>query len=208
MGHDTYPGSGIKPAAFDILERSFLFLLLGWFLVRLVPSLEAEPYNVLVLFSEAFTVCLVLMRKPGPMATTVYAWAVAIVGTCAAMLVTPGGHAVISVSLGATLMLCGLILSVAAKLYLNRSFGIVPANRGVKSSGPYRLVRHPMYLGYFVTHLGFVLLHLSLWNVVVYLTCWFALVLRIRSEEQFLSKDERYQVYAAGVRYRLMPGLY
>ena len=192
----------------DIAERLLLFAILGWFLARLVPSLRAEPYNILLLVSEAFTVCLVLFRKRGPIASTVHAWLVAIVGTCAAMLVIPSGTAVIPAWLGTSLMFWGLVLSLSAKVFLNRSFGIVAANRGVKRRGPYRLVRHPMYLGYFVTHWGFLLLHLSLWNAAIYATCWAALVLRIVAEEEFLSQDEQYRDYAGAVPYKLLPGLY
>ena len=51
----------------------------------------------------------------------------------------------------------GFVLQLSAKLTLRRSFGVVAANRGVKASGPYRLVRHPMYAGYALTHVGFLL---------------------------------------------------
>ena len=43
---------------------------------------------------------------------------------------------------------CGLLVVIGGKLSLGRSFGLMPANRGVVSSGLYRIVRHPIYLGY------------------------------------------------------------
>ena len=46
--------------------------------------------------------------------------------------------------------LTGLLVE-DGKLSLGRSFGLMPANRGVVSTGMYRLVRHPIYLGYLVT---------------------------------------------------------
>ena len=43
---------------------------------------------------------------------------------------------------------------IAGKITLGRSFGIVPANRGVVTAGR-TLVRHPIYTGYLVSHLAF-----------------------------------------------------
>jgi protein-S-isoprenylcysteine O-methyltransferase Ste14 len=105
-------------------------------------------------------------------------------------------------------MASGLFLSFSAKLFLNRSFGIVAANRGVKRSGPYKIVRHPMYLGYVITQVAFLLLSLSLWNALFYAIGWIGLALRIRAEEGFLSADPEYRSYAATVRYKVIPGLY
>jgi protein-S-isoprenylcysteine O-methyltransferase Ste14 len=191
----------------DLVERAVLLLVLGWFLVRFVPSFTREPYNLLLAVSESFTVLLVLIRKPGQISLSPFAWAVAVIGTCAPLLVMPGGGMIISPATGASFMFAGLLLSLSAKLFLNRSFGIVAANRGIKRRGPYRLVRHPMYLGYFIIQISFLLLSLSLWNVVVYGIGWFALLLRIDAEEAFLSKDALYRDYAEVVRYRLIPGI-
>ena len=41
----------------------------------------------------------------------------------------------------------GLLIVIAGKVSLGRSFGLIPANRGIVSTGLYRLVRHPIYLG-------------------------------------------------------------
>src|SRR2546430_13476301 len=51
----------------------------------------------------------------------------------------------------------GLLIVIIGKLSLGRSFGLTPANRGVVSTGIYQFVRHPIYLGYLITHIGFVL---------------------------------------------------
>lgn len=195
--------------AVDVGERLFLLLLYGWFLSRILPSVADQPYNLLILISETVTALLVLIRRPGPMATSLYAWAIAIVGTCAPLLVlpTPGGT-LVPVAVAASMMTTGLLISLLAKAFLRRSFGIVAACRGVRRGGPYQLVRHPMYSGYVVTQLGFLLLNPSFWNAAVYALAWTTLVMRIGEEEKFLSQDALYRDYQADVRYRLIPGIY
>ena len=44
----------------------------------------------------------------------------------------------------------GLTLTCYGFWSLGRSFGVVAANRGIKSRGPYSFVRHPIYLGFLV----------------------------------------------------------
>src|SRR5438093_1166549 len=84
-------------------------------------------------------------------------------------------------------------------------FGLAAANRGVKRAGPYRLLRHPMYAGYALTQIAFLLLNPGLWNLAVYALSWGVQVLRIRAEERVLLEDPAYRAYAGEVRYRLLP---
>ena len=77
----------------------------------------------------------------------------------------------------------------------------------MKRGGPYRLVRHPMYLGYFVTQFGFLLSSFSIPNLALYLACVDVAALRILEEERFLALDPAYRAYQNSVRYRLFPGL-
>jgi protein-S-isoprenylcysteine O-methyltransferase Ste14 len=194
--------------AVDIGERVLLMVFYGWFLSQVVPSVAGQPYNMLILASETLTAVLVLIRRPGQMATSFYAWAIAIIGTCSPLLVTPASGALIPIWWAALLMTLGLFVSLAAKLFLRRSFGIVAACRGVRREGPYRLVRHPMYTGYVITQLGFLLANPSLQNAAVYAIAWGMLLLRIKEEEAMLSGDPAYRDYVGTVRYRLVPGVY
>src|SRR5439155_20201520 len=61
----------------------------------------------------------------------------------------------------------GLIIVVASKITLGRSFGLVPANRGVVVRGPYTFVRHPIYAGYIVAHVAFFLAQATSCNAEV-----------------------------------------
>jgi len=88
---------------------------------------------------------------------------------------------------------------------LNRSLGMVPALRKLKTGGMYRLVRHPLYLSYFVTFSGYLLANSSLRNLLVYLFTMALLVVRINREEAHLSADSDYRAYMSRVKFRVLP---
>ena len=111
-------------------------------------------------------------------------------------------------AVGNGLMLAGLALSFYAKVTLWRSFGLVAANRGVKRHGPYRVIRHPMYLGYAITQVGFALLNPVWSNLLIYSAAFGLQVLRLKAEEGLLERDPVYADYMARVRFRLAPGLF
>ena len=102
-------------------------------------------------------------------------------------------------------MMIGLSMQVSAKIILGRGFGIIPANRGVRVLGPYRIVRHPMYAGYTLTHIGFLLANPSLSNAVVYIIAFGLQLMRIGREERVLMQDLAYVSFASRVRYRILP---
>ncbi|WP_241025515.1 MULTISPECIES: methyltransferase [Burkholderia] len=109
---------------------------------------------------------------------------------------------------GGSLLLCGIAFQLFAKLSLGRSFGLLPANRGVVSVGAYRFVRHPIYAAYLLSEIGFVLTNYSPRNAFM-ITSWMLLQIgRIYLEERVLSEDADYRAYKEKVRYRLIPGLF
>ncbi len=194
----------------DLFEQVAVLALYTWLVIRLWPA-EFSPsnwYPVLLLLSEGLVVLLLLIRRPTDrISTRGVDWALAVGGTFVVLLVGQGGPPLHG-PLGAMLMLIGLVIHVGAKLSLLRSFGVVAANRGVKAGGLYRLVRHPMYAGYMLTHAGFLLVAPSLWNLAVYAVAWAFLIARIYAEEKVLSEDPAYRALKDRVRYRLLPGLF
>ena len=193
----------------DYLERVFVAALSIPFLLAFSQVLSLHPQYLALAASELLAVIFILTRKPGEMAINFYAFSIAIMGTSLPLLVRPAEDAeFIPMWLSTGLMLSGLGLNASAKLFLNRSFGIVAANRGVKRGGPYRLVRHPMYLGYIMTQIGFLLANFSASNLLLYAAAWAFQVLRIREEEKLLLRDEAYASYSTTVRHRLIPGVY
>jgi protein-S-isoprenylcysteine O-methyltransferase Ste14 len=76
----------------------------------------------------------------------------------------------------------------------------------VISTGPYALVRHPMYVAALVMLLGIPIALGSLWGVLVLVAILPALVWRLLDEEKFLAKNlPGYREYQTRVRYRLIP---
>jgi protein-S-isoprenylcysteine O-methyltransferase Ste14 len=109
---------------------------------------------------------------------------------------------------GLMLVLLGASLGFASLLSLGRWFGVWPAFRGLATRGPYRLVRHPMYLAYVLGDIGYNLYEYNLGTVLLVIAGWSSLFYRIRAEEQILSRDAGWSSYVALVRYRFLPGLW
>lgn len=194
--------------ALDVGERIFVILLAIPFLWAFAKSFSIHPTFVCVVASEMLSVFFILVRKGGVMAATPRAVAVAFFGTGFALLARPVGQAPVPSLISDSLMVAGLALAILSKLYLNRSFGMIAANRGVKVKGPYRFVRHPMYLGYIVDQVGFLLASFSIANLLVYVAAWAFQLLRIGEEEKMLREDAAYRQFAGRVKARLIPGIY
>jgi protein-S-isoprenylcysteine O-methyltransferase Ste14 len=76
----------------------------------------------------------------------------------------------------------------------------------VISTGPYAVIRHPMYSGAFIMLLGIPLALGSWWSFIFIFLLFAAIVWRLFEEEKFLSKNlPGYASYCQKVRYRLIP---
>jgi len=109
---------------------------------------------------------------------------------------------------GLVLVMLAAGLSFLSLLAIRRRFGVRPALRGLVTSGPYRLVRHPMYLSYILGDIGYNLQEWNFVTVFLVLLGWASLVYRIQAEERVISQDAGWPAYLAQVRYRLFPGLW
>jgi hypothetical protein len=173
-------------------------------------ALAGSWADLILLLSEGTVVFLILIRRfTSDMSMRPRDWLFAAAGTAMPLLVRAGGDGPFAGAHFSTpLMIFGFLLQVWAKLMLRRSFGIIAANRGVKVGGPYAFVRHPMYAGYMLTQVGFLLLNPTLWNLSVYLIAFSSQIVRILAEERLLAEDPGYRVFRESVRYRLIPGIF
>lgn len=166
--------------------------------------------GMLLLASESLVVALTLVRRPA--GTVDRTWTARLLtgfSTFGPNLVRPVAAGALA-SGAVTVAVCavGLAVVVLGKLSIGRSFGLQPANRGVVSTGMYRLVRHPIYLGYVITHFGFVLANPAGWNLFVLAAADVALLLRAKCEERTLAADDAYRAYMGRVRWRILPGVF
>jgi protein-S-isoprenylcysteine O-methyltransferase Ste14 len=99
-------------------------------------------------------------------------------------------------------------LSFASLLTLGRFFGVRPALRALVTTGPYRVIRHPMYLSYMISDIGYNLQEWNVGTIALVMTGWISLVYRIQAEERVLANDDGWPNYTALVRYRLLPRIW
>jgi protein-S-isoprenylcysteine O-methyltransferase Ste14 len=205
--------SGLSEAWLEIFARACAALTLSIFAYAALRQWRADPTRITLLLMVAgafLTIGLSLFaRVPVRRDWTPFSFICAVGGTFyfLAVRLSPGVQ-LIPEAAGAALQLSGIFWELFAKASLRRSFGILPANRGVVSNGAYRFVRHPMYLGYLLLDIGFLLVNFGLQNMIVY-GCQFALqVGRILREEKLLGADERYREYRSKVKFRVIPGVF
>ena len=102
-------------------------------------------------------------------------------------------------------VLIGLIMMLVTIRHLGRSFSLVPQARTVVQTGPYRWIKHPLYLAEEIVILGVVLQHFSLATVIVLFLHIGVQVCRILYEEDLLRRClPEYSSYEAS-RWRLIP---
>jgi protein-S-isoprenylcysteine O-methyltransferase Ste14 len=113
--------------------------------------------------------------------------------------------------LGALVQLAAICLMVWARLVFGRrSFHLAaaPTEGGLVTSGPYRVIRHPIYAAVCLFVLAAVLAHLSARAGVLGGAVFAGAFLRMRAEERLLLQRYReYRQYAATTR-RMVPYLF
>ncbi len=105
-------------------------------------------------------------------------------------------------------MALGTGVATVALVYLGRSFAVLPSVREVKVNGPYRLVRHPVYLGELTMVLACVLAVPTVLTLGLFAATLVFAAIRVRAEENLLLRDAAYRAYRERVRFRLAPGLW
>jgi protein-S-isoprenylcysteine O-methyltransferase Ste14 len=108
----------------------------------------------------------------------------------------------------AALMLLGYGLSLLVMWRLGRSFSVMPEARRLVTGGPYRLVRHPLYVTEEIAIIGLFLIYASLPALLLFGLHGVLQLERMRLEERVLAGAfPEYRDYAAKTA-RLIPGLY
>lgn len=194
----------------QVLSRALLIILFAAFAWSNFAHWRAtgRPSGLGTTLLEAWVAVLFLIQRPTKRVSyNVLAWVAAPIGSFAMLLARPAGGGLPQL-LCESVQLVGVAVALVSLGTLGRSFGLVAANRGVKTGGPYGLVRHPAYTGYLIAYLGYVAENPSPWNFALLCIGTAFQLVRIREEEGFLAGDSAYQRYCGRVRYRLIPLLY
>lgn len=200
----------LTPARLDRFEQVTIVLL--WLLLAKRVFYSTNQFAPLIMVAETAVVIFVLIRRPTEaISLKLGDWLLAVTATYAPLLIQPADTPAVLqwlVPVGVGLTVVGNFIQLLAKMFLRRSFGIAPANRGIKTDGMYRIVRHPMYAGYLLVHIGILILMPTLFNIAVYAIGWTAQILRLLAEERLLSEDPAYRAFMTKTRWRLIPGIF
>jgi protein-S-isoprenylcysteine O-methyltransferase Ste14 len=102
-------------------------------------------------------------------------------------------------------VLIGIVMMLVTIRHLGRSFSLVPQARSVVQTGPYRWIKHPLYLSEQIAILGVVLQYLTPVTVIVFVLHIGVQVCRILYEEDLLRRNcPEYSSYEE-TRWRLIP---
>jgi protein-S-isoprenylcysteine O-methyltransferase Ste14 len=206
-----WPRPAVQRHLGELASKIVIVTLFSSMAMRLATDAAATGHvtGMLLLASEGLVVALTLVRRSaGSIDRTWSARLMTAFSTFGPPLVRPVSVAGAPESFTIAITAIGLMVVVAGKISLGRSFGLAPANRGVVCGGLYRFVRHPIYLGYLITHVGFVVANPADWNLVVLAIADVALMLRAKREELTLATDPAYTQYMQRVRWRVVPGLF
>jgi protein-S-isoprenylcysteine O-methyltransferase Ste14 len=205
--------SRLPAATRDLIARASIGALFTLLSINLLGDFlrTGRVTGLLLLVGESLVVILTIVRRRAiavdRSAAAAVLTTVSLAGP-ALLRAVEAGAALAPDRMTAVLSGIGLLLVVIGKMALGRSFGVVPANRGVVVRGPYALVRHPIYTGYLITHIGFLMANPSVWNVSVLAIADAALIGRALMEERVLRADTAYQHYCERVGWHLVPGVF
>ncbi len=171
---------------------AFVFL----FALRMGQAWRGDALALLLAFQSGAAAFLLVFHRPARRTASgnhiVLAWA------CAWLPLAFRTHS----SIYWPLSVPGLLLAVWSLAVLGRSFSVAPEDRGVVAHGPYRFVRHPMYVGELLASLGLCLASMTMWNGFILIVFASLLIVRIQAEESVLIG---YADFSHAVRWRLLP---
>jgi protein-S-isoprenylcysteine O-methyltransferase Ste14 len=174
-----------------------------------ISSIAAKIASLI--FITVIIVLLALRHTPRARTAGLVPRIAAIAGTylSVGMVLLQPAKLSVPLSLTATLLiLAGTVFALYSALNLGRSISMLPEARRLVTGGPYKLIRHPIYLGEALALVGLTLQFMSPWAVMIFAVQCACQVMRMSSEEIVLSgafpEYRNYMTHTA----RLLPHIY
>jgi protein-S-isoprenylcysteine O-methyltransferase Ste14 len=210
----------ILPSAFFLivliqkLNESYAFIVSGqafsdapsWRLFAEIVSRSST-----ILFLTLLSILFIIRLEPIKKAKGILPRVFAVAGTFSMTLVTLFPRANISFTqtvIASLLSLVGTGLSLFALVHLGRSFSVMAEARRLVTSGPYRIVRHPLYVFEGMASLGILIQFFNFYSVLIYLAHCLLQFQRMKNEEAVLEGVfPEYQAYRLTTA-RVIPRIY
>lgn len=175
------------------------------------PALEVASETATLGFLGLQIVLFLIRRVPQAKAPGLLPRLAAVVGGNIQLLflALPQAHLPLPLTaLSAALITGGMVGAAYVGFWLGRSFSIFPQARRLVVRGPYRLLRHPLYLVEQIATLGVVMQYAQPWSLLIGAASLISQFPRMYYEERVLAKTyPEYGAYAART-WRLVPYIY
>jgi len=199
---------GALSAAFANVALALVYLAFAGAHLRFGVRTGEWPTIAPIVAQESLLVMLFLTRRRSTAVSTHgLEWVISFVGTFLPLFFRPTDPPGL-IAIGVPLQIIGLLLVFLAVSSLGRSFGLIPAHRGIKTAGLYGFVRHPLYTAHLVSYVGYAISNPSAFNLGIFATTMVALNMRAVFEERLLARDPIYSDYTRRVPWRFLPHLY
>jgi protein-S-isoprenylcysteine O-methyltransferase Ste14 len=209
---------------YDTLMRLPLF---GWLLFAVTVQLAHVIYSTqtdsvyaivhiamqlsTIAFLMLMAAAVILRTRPSAKASGLEPRISALVGTFLVYGITsfPRRDLALSLEIVSTLLtMIGNAAAIVALFQLGRSFSIMAETRQLVVSGPYRFVRHPLYLAEEIAMVGIFIQFGSAWTALLLATQIAFQLRRMHNEELVLTASfPEYAGYSRTTA-RLIPGIY
>lgn len=172
---------------------------------------EVVSRSSTICFLALMTILFLIRLEPVQKVNRLMPRVMAITGTFFVSLVTLFPRADLSLTetlLASAASFLGTALSTIALAHLGRSFSLMAEARRLVTTGPYRIVRHPLYLFEELAAVGVLIQFLSVYTALIFVAHIWIQLQRIKNEESILEQTFPEYHHYKSTTARLIPGVY